>query len=66
MGRKESNQTNNDMALLYLQSFSCFLLDNHGYVLASKTPESDVGKFFGEVDGQVMTYLVMFHNLFVG
>ena len=52
--------------LFYLQSVSCYLVDNHGYVMASKSPETDIGKFFGEVDAQVMTYLVMFNNTFVG
>ena len=52
--------------IIYLQSVNCFLLDNNGYVMASKTPEKDLGKFFGDVDAQVMTYLVAVHNLFVG
>ncbi|XP_028304175.1 voltage-dependent calcium channel subunit alpha-2/delta-4 isoform X2 [Gouania willdenowi] len=35
----------------------CFVIDNNGYVLISKQ-RSDAGRFFGEVDGSVMTTLI--------
>ncbi|XP_069020839.1 voltage-dependent calcium channel subunit alpha-2/delta-4 isoform X3 [Embiotoca jacksoni] len=35
----------------------CYVIDNNGFVLISKQ-RSDVGRFFGEVDGSVMTTLI--------
>ncbi|XP_078798363.1 voltage-dependent calcium channel subunit alpha-2/delta-4 isoform X2 [Oryzias latipes] len=35
----------------------CYAIDNNGFVLISKR-RSDAGKFFGEVDGSVMTTLI--------
>ncbi|XP_036066052.1 voltage-dependent calcium channel subunit alpha-2/delta-4 isoform X3 [Oryzias melastigma] len=35
----------------------CYAIDNNGFVLISKQ-RSDAGKFFGEVDGSVMTTLI--------
>ncbi|XP_060893106.1 voltage-dependent calcium channel subunit alpha-2/delta-4-like [Labrus mixtus] len=44
---------------LSCQSFdlSCYLVDNNGFILLSKE-RSDVGRFFGEVDGSVMASLI--------
>ncbi|XP_074727786.1 voltage-dependent calcium channel subunit alpha-2/delta-4 isoform X7 [Strix uralensis] len=36
---------------------NCFLIDNNGFILISKRP-SEIGKFFGAVDGSVMTQLI--------
>nr|XP_040018762.1 voltage-dependent calcium channel subunit alpha-2/delta-4 isoform X3 [Gasterosteus aculeatus aculeatus] len=36
---------------------NCFLVDNNGFVLLSKE-RSEVGRFFGEVDGSVMASLI--------
>ncbi|XP_055376852.1 voltage-dependent calcium channel subunit alpha-2/delta-3 isoform X2 [Condylostylus longicornis] len=36
---------------------NCFILDNNGYIIISPNP-SDIGKFFGEVNGQLMLRLV--------
>ncbi|XP_059704094.1 voltage-dependent calcium channel subunit alpha-2/delta-4 [Haemorhous mexicanus] len=36
---------------------NCFLIDNNGFILVSKIPE-ETGKFFGAVDGSVMTQLL--------
>ncbi|KFU87796.1 Voltage-dependent calcium channel subunit alpha-2/delta-4, partial [Chaetura pelagica] len=36
---------------------NCFLIDNNGFILISKRP-SETGKFFGAVDGSVMTQLL--------
>uniref|UniRef100_A0A3Q3JQ73 VWFA domain-containing protein n=1 Tax=Monopterus albus TaxID=43700 RepID=A0A3Q3JQ73_MONAL len=36
---------------------NCFLVDNNGFILLSKE-RSEVGRFFGEVDGSVMASLV--------
>ncbi|KAF4528188.1 hypothetical protein B566_EDAN014013 [Ephemera danica] len=33
---------------------SCFLVDNHGYVVISSKSPRDTGRFFGEVQGNVM------------
>ncbi|XP_044586279.1 voltage-dependent calcium channel subunit alpha-2/delta-3 isoform X2 [Cotesia glomerata] len=38
-------------------SLACYLIDNNGYVIASKL-EADAGKFFGQVRGPVMNSLV--------
>ncbi|XP_054656519.1 voltage-dependent calcium channel subunit alpha-2/delta-4 isoform X1 [Dunckerocampus dactyliophorus] len=35
----------------------CYVIDNNGFVLISKQ-RTDAGKFFGEVDGSVMTTLI--------
>ncbi|KAM7003256.1 voltage-dependent calcium channel subunit alpha-2/delta-4-like [Tautogolabrus adspersus] len=44
---------------LSCQSFdlNCYLVDNNGFILLSKE-RSDVGRFFGEVDGSVMASLI--------
>ncbi|RLW01851.1 hypothetical protein DV515_00007711 [Chloebia gouldiae] len=39
------------------QILNCFLIDNNGFILVSKIPE-ETGKFFGAVDGSVMTQLL--------
>ncbi|XP_029317836.1 voltage-dependent calcium channel subunit alpha-2/delta-4 [Cottoperca gobio] len=36
---------------------ACYAIDNNGFVLISKQP-NDAGRFFGEVDGSVMTTLI--------
>uniref|UniRef100_A0A8C4JCX8 Voltage-dependent calcium channel alpha-2/delta subunit conserved region domain-containing protein n=1 Tax=Dromaius novaehollandiae TaxID=8790 RepID=A0A8C4JCX8_DRONO len=36
---------------------NCFLIDNNGFILISKRP-AETGKFFGAVDGSVMTQLL--------
>ncbi|XP_028426786.1 voltage-dependent calcium channel subunit alpha-2/delta-4 isoform X2 [Perca flavescens] len=36
---------------------ACYVIDNNGFVLISKQ-RSDAGRFFGEVDGSVMTTLI--------
>ncbi|XP_041794395.1 voltage-dependent calcium channel subunit alpha-2/delta-4-like [Chelmon rostratus] len=36
---------------------NCFLVDNNGFILLSKE-RSEVGRFFGEVDGSVMASLI--------
>ncbi|XP_028255073.1 voltage-dependent calcium channel subunit alpha-2/delta-4 isoform X2 [Parambassis ranga] len=36
---------------------TCYLVDNNGFILISKQ-RSDVGRFFGEIDGSVMTTLI--------
>ncbi|KFV83842.1 Voltage-dependent calcium channel subunit alpha-2/delta-4, partial [Struthio camelus australis] len=36
---------------------NCFLIDNNGFILVSKRP-AETGKFFGAVDGSVMTQLL--------
>ncbi|XP_034434859.1 voltage-dependent calcium channel subunit alpha-2/delta-4 isoform X5 [Hippoglossus hippoglossus] len=36
---------------------NCYLIDNNGFVLISKQ-RNDAGRFFGEVDGSVMTTLI--------
>ncbi|XP_056907028.1 voltage-dependent calcium channel subunit alpha-2/delta-4-like isoform X1 [Takifugu flavidus] len=36
---------------------SCFLIDNNGFIVLSKD-RSEVGRFFGEVDGSVMASLI--------
>jgi voltage-dependent calcium channel alpha-2/delta-3 len=38
-------------------SWACYLIDNHGYVVVAED-ETDVGKFFGEVRGPIMSSLV--------
>ncbi|XP_024913029.1 voltage-dependent calcium channel subunit alpha-2/delta-4 [Cynoglossus semilaevis] len=35
----------------------CYVIDNNGFVLISKQP-NDAGRFFGEIDGSVMTTLI--------
>ncbi|KAJ7418729.1 hypothetical protein BTVI_27741 [Pitangus sulphuratus] len=44
-------------AVASLKILNCFLLDNNGFILVSKIPE-ETGKFFGAVDGSVMTQLL--------
>ncbi|KAH0617075.1 hypothetical protein JD844_028699 [Phrynosoma platyrhinos] len=39
------------------QNLNCFLIDNNGFILVSKASKQ-TGKFFGEVDGSVMTQLI--------
>ncbi|GAB0177057.1 voltage-dependent calcium channel subunit alpha-2/delta-4 [Grus japonensis] len=39
------------------QILNCFLIDNNGFILVSKRP-AETGKFFGAVDGSVMTQLL--------
>ncbi|PKU37973.1 voltage-dependent calcium channel subunit alpha-2 delta-4 [Limosa lapponica baueri] len=39
------------------QILNCFLIDNNGFILVSKRP-AETGKFFGAVDGSVMTQLI--------
>ncbi|XP_053487206.1 voltage-dependent calcium channel subunit alpha-2/delta-4 isoform X1 [Ictalurus furcatus] len=36
---------------------NCYLVDNNGFIVTSKE-RSDVGRFFGEVDGSVMAQLI--------
>ncbi len=36
----------------------CYLLDNNGFVLLSGHKVEDVGRFFGEIDGDILTDLV--------
>ncbi|KAJ6659993.1 hypothetical protein lerEdw1_018191 [Lerista edwardsae] len=36
---------------------NCFLIDNNGFILVSKVSKQ-TGKFFGEVDGAVMSQLI--------
>ncbi|KAA8580170.1 hypothetical protein FQN60_005705 [Etheostoma spectabile] len=36
---------------------ACYVIDNNGFVLISKQ-QSDAARFFGEVDGSVMTTLI--------
>ncbi|XP_030621099.1 voltage-dependent calcium channel subunit alpha-2/delta-4 [Chanos chanos] len=36
---------------------SCYVVDNNGFILISEE-RGDVGKFFGEVDGSVMSHLI--------
>uniref|UniRef100_A0A8C7MLH0 Calcium voltage-gated channel auxiliary subunit alpha2delta 4 n=1 Tax=Oncorhynchus kisutch TaxID=8019 RepID=A0A8C7MLH0_ONCKI len=43
--------------LLFLQDVNCFLVDSNGFIIVSKE-RSEVGRFFGEVDGSVMTALI--------
>ncbi|XP_048355768.1 voltage-dependent calcium channel subunit alpha-2/delta-4 isoform X2 [Sphaerodactylus townsendi] len=38
-------------------TLNCFLIDNNGFILVSKVSKQ-TGKFFGEVDGSVMTQLL--------
>nr|XP_060632690.1 voltage-dependent calcium channel subunit alpha-2/delta-4 isoform X1 [Anolis sagrei ordinatus] len=38
-------------------NLNCFLIDNNGFILVSKVPKQ-TGKFFGEVDGSIMTQLI--------
>uniref|UniRef100_G1K855 Calcium voltage-gated channel auxiliary subunit alpha2delta 4 n=1 Tax=Anolis carolinensis TaxID=28377 RepID=G1K855_ANOCA len=38
-------------------NLNCFLIDNNGFILVSKVLKQ-TGKFFGEVDGSVMTQLI--------
>ncbi|XP_053110985.1 voltage-dependent calcium channel subunit alpha-2/delta-4 isoform X6 [Hemicordylus capensis] len=38
-------------------NLNCFLIDNNGFILVSKVSKQ-IGKFFGEVDGSVMTQLL--------
>lgn len=38
-------------------SWACYLIDNNGYIIAAED-ETDVGKFFGEVRGPIMSSLV--------
>lgn len=44
----------------------CYLLDNNGFVLFSKTPEEHLGRFFGEIDGSLMTRLIRDENRTTG
>ncbi|XP_010138188.1 PREDICTED: voltage-dependent calcium channel subunit alpha-2/delta-4-like [Buceros rhinoceros silvestris] len=39
------------------QILNCFLIDNNGFILISKRP-AETGKFFGAVDGSVMSQLL--------
>ncbi|XP_067392220.1 voltage-dependent calcium channel subunit alpha-2/delta-4 [Emydura macquarii macquarii] len=39
------------------EKLNCFLIDNNGFILISKGSK-ETGKFFGEVDGSVMTQLL--------
>lgn len=58
---------NNLLHYLFLQTFFCshYLVDNHGYVVASNLPEEHVNKFFGSVENDIMADLVM-KNVFTG
>ncbi|XP_038873942.1 voltage-dependent calcium channel subunit alpha-2/delta-4-like [Salvelinus namaycush] len=39
------------------EDVNCFLVDSNGFIIVSKE-RSEVGRFFGEVDGSVMTALI--------
>ncbi|KAH3880386.1 hypothetical protein DPMN_004300 [Dreissena polymorpha] len=45
--------------------FKCYLVDNQGYIVASKTPKDQVGKFFGDVENSVMLQLLI-NGVFYG
>lgn len=38
--------------------WSCYLIDNNGYIIAAADETRDAGKFFGEVRGPIMEKLV--------
>ncbi|XP_057712110.1 voltage-dependent calcium channel subunit alpha-2/delta-4 isoform X3 [Corythoichthys intestinalis] len=40
-----------------VRDMECYVIDNNGFILISKQ-RADAGKFFGEVDGSVMTMLI--------
>ncbi|KAH3880377.1 hypothetical protein DPMN_004291, partial [Dreissena polymorpha] len=45
--------------------FKCYLVDNQGYIVVSKTPKDQVGKFFGDVENSVMLQLLI-NGVFYG
>ncbi|XP_052779465.1 voltage-dependent calcium channel subunit alpha-2/delta-3-like [Mya arenaria] len=47
-----------DIVACWSGKLKCYLVDNHGYVVASKSPRGEVGKFFGDVENGVMAGLV--------
>ncbi|KAL3852948.1 hypothetical protein ACJMK2_016553, partial [Sinanodonta woodiana] len=56
---KQCDPISNCTAVCSNKTVSCFIIDNHGYILASNLVMHEAGKFLGEVRKELMGDLIM-------